>query len=69
MTSAGVLVGGVVAMATARLIANLLFEVRPTDVTTFAGVAVLLLAVAIVASWMPAQRAAKVDPVMALRSD
>ena len=69
MTSAGLVLGGVVAMAITRLIANLLFEVGPTDVTTFAGVAALLLAVATIASWMPARRAAKVDPVMALRSD
>ena len=56
MTSAGLVLGGVIAMALSQLIAHLLFEVEPTDATTFAGVAALLLAIATFASWLRHRR-------------
>ncbi|HNC24036.1 MAG TPA: hypothetical protein PLU52_07505 [Opitutaceae bacterium] len=48
---------------------SLLYEVRPNDPVNFAAVALLLVFVALVASWLPARRAAKVDPIVALRCE
>jgi putative ABC transport system permease protein len=47
----------------------MLFGIRPTDAITFAAVSCLLLGVALVASYLPARRATRVDPVVALRYD
>jgi putative ABC transport system permease protein len=52
-----------------RLTADLLFEVRATDPTTFTAIALLLLVVALLACYLPARRAARVDPMVALRHD
>ncbi len=71
MTLAGVgLVAGLVgAFAATRLVSSMLFNVRPADPITFAAVAAFMLMVAFVACVLPARRATRVDPLVALRSD
>jgi predicted permease len=65
----GVAVGSVVALALARLIAGLLYGVGPADPATFIGTALLLMAAALAAAWLPACRALAVDPASSLRAD
>ena len=69
LTAAGVLVGGAGAVAAARALRQLLFGVEPLDVASFAAATLLLAAIALVAAWLPARRAASVDPVRALREE
>jgi predicted permease len=66
---AGMALGAAGALAASRLVAGLLFGVTPTDPTSFIAVATVLAAVSLVASWLPAARAARVDPMVALRSE
>jgi ABC-type antimicrobial peptide transport system permease subunit len=67
LAGAGVIVGLVAAVGLTRLMSSLLYGVQPTDPITFAAVATLLLAVAFVASYLPASRASRTDPLVALR--
>jgi hypothetical protein len=67
LTSAGVLIGIAAALALTRLLTGLLFGVTPNDPSTFAAVVVLLATVSLAASLVPARRAARIDPIVALR--
>jgi putative ABC transport system permease protein len=65
----GLAIGGAVSFWTSRLAAALLFGVEPRDPVTFAGAAVVLASIALVAGWLPARRAARIDPAIVLRSE
>ncbi|MDR3701309.1 MAG: ABC transporter permease [Candidatus Sulfopaludibacter sp.] len=65
----GLALGLAGALAATRLLTSMLFEVKPTDPVTYAAVAVLLAAAALVAGYVPARRASQVDPLIALRQE
>jgi putative ABC transport system permease protein len=69
LASAGILAGIAVSFLAARTISSLLFGIQPYDLLTFATIPIFLIAVAVVASYVPARRATRVDPLAALRTD
>jgi putative ABC transport system permease protein len=69
IASVGAAVGLVVALATSRVMQNMLYEIKPTDPGTFASIVVLLLLSVAAASWIPARRASRIQPTEALRQE
>jgi predicted permease len=69
LTIAGLVVGGVAALFATRALTKLLFNVAPNDPVTLIGVATILAATGVLASWIPAVKASRADPSMALRED
>ena len=69
LSALGVTLGLAIGLAGSRVLSSALFETPPTDPLVFASAAVILLAVAALASWLPAQRAARLDPLTALRRE
>ncbi len=69
LAGVGMLIGLAAAIGVTRLLRGFLYEVQPLDPITFVSVAVLLAAVALFACWLPARRAARVDPMVALRAE
>ncbi|MBI4499900.1 MAG: ABC transporter permease [Gemmatimonadetes bacterium] len=69
VTGGGAVVGLLAALAGTRLLTSMLFEISPSDPVTLIGVSVLLLSVALLAAYLPARRATKIDPARALRAE
>ena len=69
LTAAGLAVGMAAAFATIRLAASMLVNVSSTDLASYLGAGVFLMAVGLLASYVPARRATKVDPIRALRCE
>jgi putative ABC transport system permease protein len=69
LTGAGLALGLVAAYLLTRYLQSLLFGVKPLDATVFGGVCLVLTAVAVAASYIPARRAARIDPIVALRDE
>jgi putative ABC transport system permease protein len=68
-TLLGAAIGTIAALALGRLVASLIFQVKPADPLTFIAVAAVLAVIALLACIIPAYRASKVDPVIALRNE
>ena len=69
LAAIGIVIGVVAALAMSRVLRSLLFGVSATDPATFAGVALLLALVAVLASWLPARRAARIEPTIAMHAE
>ncbi len=65
----GMAAGIGIALGVTRMLASLLYDVRPTDAVTFSGVAAILIFVGLIACFLPARRAASIDPMVALRAE
>jgi predicted permease len=65
----GIVIGGLASLALAKAIASLLYGTEPTDPVTFAGMVLLLGGVALLAGYLPARRASRIDPMIALRTN
>jgi ABC-type antimicrobial peptide transport system permease subunit len=65
----GVIIGVAASLALSRLVKSMLYGLKPTDPISIIGAATLLLAVALIASWIPALRASRVEPMEALRHE
>lgn len=69
LATVGIVIGGLASLALAKTIASLLYGTEPTDPVTFAGMVVLLGTVALIAGYLPARRASRIDPMIALRTN
>jgi putative ABC transport system permease protein len=69
LSAAGIFAGLIAAFAVTRVMASMLIGVKPTDPLTFGAMAILFIGIAAVASWLPARRAAALDPTVALRGE
>jgi putative ABC transport system permease protein len=69
ITLIGLVVGLAISLGVTHLMSTLLFGVKPYDIATFATVAVFVSLVALVACYVPARRAAKIDPLVAIRHE
>jgi ABC-type antimicrobial peptide transport system permease subunit len=69
LTAIGILIGAAAAALATRALSGMLFGVRPTDPAVFASVASLLALIALLATWLPARRASRIDPLEALRQE
>ena len=69
LAALGVVAGSAAAAGATQLLRGMLYGVPPTDAIAFTGAALLLVLAALAASWIPARRAASVDPMVALRAE
>jgi ABC-type antimicrobial peptide transport system permease subunit len=69
LTAGGLMIGGALALFGTRVMTKLLFNVAPNDPATLVGVIVLLSATSVLAAWIPALKASRADPSVALRAD
>jgi ABC-type antimicrobial peptide transport system permease subunit len=69
LASAGMVIGALVSWLLGRSLSGLLYGVTPTDPITFAGMIAVLTTVAALAGWLPARRASRIDPLIALRAE
>ena len=69
VVATGALIGSGAALAATRLLGGLLYGVGPVDLFTFAGMSLAMVAVGLLASYLPARRASSVDPILSLRAD
>jgi putative ABC transport system permease protein len=69
LSAAGILIGVAGAFLITRVMASLLVDVRPTDPATFAAIVLVFATIAMTASWIPARRASRLDPMAAIREE